>query len=233
MNTEATAYLQNQYPSKTAAMKGVESAINWGGLDLQESLLIEQAKQGNQHAFDSLIRKYRISILRATQRIIMHREDAEDVAQEAILRAFQCLRQFKGISKFSTWLNSIAVNQSLMALRKRRSSRVVSLVCETDECEYLHEPIDLRLDPERSYCREEIEGRIQHAIDRLPQSLRSAFILRYIDDLSTGQTARQLGISVAAVKSRVHRARVALKDRLQSYVQTTPENKIEWESALR
>jgi RNA polymerase sigma-70 factor (ECF subfamily) len=142
-------------------------------------------------------------------------EDAEDVLQEAFIKAFRSLSGFKGKSKFSTWLYRITVNLALMKLRRKKIDSVsldkpISIGEETVQREFEDES----LDPLEELIESESMGILDKAIDDLPKSYRAVFVLRHVEGLSTEETARILGISVPAVKSRLHRTRIALKEKL-------------------
>ena len=167
------------------------------------------------------MRTYDRKIFRLAHHITQHREDAEDVLQETFLKAYQNLAGFQGNSKFYTWLVRIAVNESLMKLRKRRSDRTVSLdeEVETEDGSMPREVPDWGPSPEQLYGREELNGILVRTIGGLPASFRTVFVLRDVEGLSTEETAEALALSVPAVKSRLLRARLQLRDRLSRFFQ--------------
>jgi RNA polymerase sigma-70 factor (ECF subfamily) len=181
-----------------------------------ESSLVAQARAGDAGAFSELVNRYERKIFRLAKNITRHDEDAEDVLQDAFLKAYEHLDNFQGNSKFYTWLVRIAVNEALMKLRKRRTDRTVPL----------DEPVDLGEDtvtreiavwednPEQRFSREEMQEILSEAIDSLKPDFRTVFVLRDIEELSTEEAAEALGISVPAVKSRLLRARLALREKL-------------------
>lgn len=170
-------------------------------------------------AYDELVRKYERQLFRIAQHITQNREDAEDVMQDAFLKAYEKLDQFQGNSKFYTWLVRIAVNESLMRLRKRRSGRMVSLDedVETEEGSVPRDLADWDPDPEQNYSQTELAEILRKTIQGLPPGFRVVFTLRDVDGLSTEETAETLGLSVPAVKSRLLRARLQLRERLSRY----------------
>lgn len=181
-----------------------------------ESLLIDQAQAGDAEAFSTLVRRYQNKIYRLAQHITQNVEDAEDVLQEAFLKAYEHLGGFQRNSKFYTWLVRIAVNEALMKLRKRRSDRTVPLdePLDTGE-EMVNREIAVWEDnPEQRYSREEMQQILNEAVQDLKPDFRTVFVLRDIEELSTEETAEALGISVPAVKSRLLRARLALREKL-------------------
>src|SRR3954465_2204488 len=181
-----------------------------------ESELVSRARQGDNRAFSSLVKQYEAKIFRLAQHITQNREDAEDVLQETFLKAYEHLSGFQGNSKFYTWIVRIAVNESLMKLRKRKGSRFVSLdePIETGEEEVKREIAVWEDNPEQRYSRDEMQAILNEAVDSLKPDFRTVFTLRDIEELSTEDTAEALGISVPAVKSRLLRARLQLREKL-------------------
>jgi RNA polymerase sigma-70 factor, ECF subfamily len=184
-----------------------------------EAAIVAQARLGDAKAFTDLLRRYEGKIFRLAQHITQNREDAEDVLQEAFLKADEHLDQFQGQSKFYTWIVRIAVNQALMKLRKRKSDRSVSLdeTIDTGEDTVAREIAAWDENPEQQYSREEVNEILSSAIDGLAPIYRAVFVLRDVDDLSTEETAEALELSVPAVKSRLLRARLQLRDKLTRY----------------
>jgi len=183
-----------------------------------EPVLVAAAKAGDISAFDTLVNRYERKIFRLTQNITQNREDAEDAMQEAFLKAFEHLGDFEGNSRFYTWLVRIAVNQALMKLRRRRPN-VVSLDEEIDTGEDMmpREIEDWGPSPAERYEQTEMGEILSKVIGDLDPSFRIVFQLRDIEQLSTEETAEALGLSVPAVKSRLLRARLKLRQRLNQY----------------
>ena len=186
---------------------------------VEESTLVAQSREGDSRAFSELVRRYQGKIFRLAQHITQNREDAEDILQETFLKAYEHLDQFKGDSKFYTWIVRIAVNQSLMKLRRRKGDKTVSLdeQIDTGEDTVVREIAAWGEDPEQRFSREELGGILDSAIDALDPLYRSVFVLRDIEELSTEETAEALGLSVPAVKSRLLRARLQLRERLTRF----------------
>jgi len=181
-----------------------------------ESVLVAQAKAGDQNAFAELVRRYERKVYRLAKNITRNDEDAEDVLQDAFLKAYTHLDNFKGDSKFYTWIVRIAVNEALMRLRKRKTDRTVPL---DEPVELGEETVQREIavwedNPEQQYSQEEWRRILDEAVDTLKPDFRTVFVLRDIEELSTEETAETLGISVPAVKSRLLRARLALRERL-------------------
>jgi RNA polymerase sigma-70 factor (ECF subfamily) len=186
---------------------------------VDESVLVAQARDGEMQAFSSLVRRYEGKIFRLAMHITQNREDAEDVLQETFLKAYEHLEQFKGDSKFYTWIVRIAVNQALMKLRRRRTDKTVSMdeTIDTGEDTVVREIAAWDEDPEQRFSREEIGEILDGAIESLEPIYRSVFMLRDVEDLSTEETAEALGLSVPAVKSRLLRARLQLREKLTRF----------------
>ena len=181
-----------------------------------ETILLAQAREGDTQAFGELVRRYESKIFRLAQHITQNREDAEDVLQETFLKAYEHLEQFQGNSKFYTWVVRIAVNQALMKLRRRKTDRSVSLdeTIDTGEDTIVREIAAWDESPEKRFSREEVGQILDSAVQSLEPPYRSVFALRDIEGFSTEETAESLGLSVPAVKSRLLRARLQLREKL-------------------
>lgn len=198
-------------------MEAIESRV--GEPTGDESVLVNAARKGDIGAFEELVRRYDRNVFRIAQHITQNREDAEDVVQDAFLKAYQNLGQFQGQSKFYTWLVRIAVNEALMRLRRRRPERMVSLDedVKTEEDSMPREIADWTPNPEQQYNQAELKDILSRTIQGLPTSFRTVFVLRDVEGLSTEETAEALGLSIPAVKSRLLRARLQLRERLTKY----------------
>jgi RNA polymerase sigma-70 factor (ECF subfamily) len=198
-------------------MEAIESKV--GEPTNDESVLVDAARKGDIGAFESLVKRYDRNVFRIAQHITQNREDAEDVVQDAFLKAYQNLGQFQGQSKFYTWLVRIAVNEALMRLRRRRPERMVSLDedVKTEEDSMPREIADWSPNPEQQYTQGELKDILSRTIQGLPASFRTVFVLRDVEGLSTEETADALGLSIPAVKSRLLRARLQLRERLNKY----------------
>lgn len=184
-----------------------------------ESALVTKARAGDAAAFTALVVRHEHSIFRLARHITQSAEDAEDVLQETFLKAYEHLNDFQGSSKFYTWLVRIAVNQALMKLRKRKTDRSISLdeTFDTGEETVTREIAAWAADPEQLYSQEELREILESAIEGLPPVFRAVFALRDIEELSTEETAAILNLSVPAVKSRLLRARLRLREKLTRY----------------
>src|SRR5260370_3281863 len=197
-----------------ATIKEMPATTEAGVFD--ESVLLARAREGDLAAFNELVNHYSRKIYRLAKHITQNDEDAEDVLQETFLKAFEHLSDFQGQSKFYTWIVRIAVNESLMKLRKRKSDRTVPLdePLDTGEDTVVREIAVWDENPEQQYSREELGKILEESVETLKPAFRTVFVLRDIEELSTEETAEALGISVPAVKSRLLRARVQLSARL-------------------
>jgi RNA polymerase sigma-70 factor (ECF subfamily) len=193
------------------------TASSQAGAD--ETTLVAQSREGDTAAFGELVRRYEGKIFRLAQHVTQNREDAEDVLQETFMKAYEHLDQFQGNSKFYTWIVRIAVNQALMKLRRRKTDKSVSLdeTIDTGEDTMVREIAAWDEDPEQRFSRDELGGILDTAVQSLEPPYRSVFTLRDIDELSTEETAEALGLSVPAVKSRLLRARLQLREKLTRY----------------
>src|SRR6266498_51394 len=185
----------------------------------EELALVHAAKAGDMSAFEELVRRYDRNVFRIAQHITQNREDAEDVVQDAFLKAYQNLANFQEQSKFYTWLVRIAVNEALMKLRRRQPERMVSLDedVKTEDDSLPREVADWSPNPEQQYTQAELRDILTRTIQGLPPSFRTVFVLRDVEGLSTEETAAALELSVPAVKSRLLRARLQLRERLNKY----------------
>lgn len=184
-----------------------------------DAALVKKAQAGDESAFAKLVERHERSIFRLARHITENVEDAEDVLQETFLKAYEHLGEFRGDSKFYTWLVRIAVNQALMKLRRRKGDRAISLdeTFDTGEETLVREIAVWAGDPEQLYSQEELRNILASAIDSLPPVFRTVFALRDIEELSTEETAQILNLSVPAVKSRLLRARLRLREKLTRY----------------
>jgi RNA polymerase sigma-70 factor (ECF subfamily) len=190
-----------------------------------EHLLVSSAKSGDTTAFEELVNRYEPKIFRLTLNITGNREDAEDAMQDAFLKSFSHLKEFQGNSRFYTWLVRIAANEALMRLRKRRPN-VLSLdePIEGDDDLVPRDIEDWGPSPEQRYAQKEMGGILSSVIEQLEPDYRIVFVLRDVEQLSTGETASALGISVPAVKSRLLRARLKLRQKLDRYLRQGGKN---------
>ena len=190
-----------------------------------EPLLVAAAKSGDATAFEELVRRYERKIFRLTMNITRNREDAEDAMQDAFMKAYTHLNNFHENSRFYTWLVRIAANEALMRLRKRRPNQFsLDEPLEGDDDLMPREIEDWGPSPEQRYAQSEMQEILNKVIDQLEPDFRVVFVLRDIEQLSTEETAAAIGISVPAVKSRLLRARLKLREKLDRYLRKGEPN---------
>jgi RNA polymerase sigma-70 factor, ECF subfamily len=194
-------------------MSVVNSDFTEDTMETSDAVLVSTAKLGDANAFVELSRRHSSRALQTAYRITRNRQDAEDAVQDSLLKAFTHLNTFQEKSSFSTWLTRITINSALMILRKKRVCVEISIDGSDDSGETYErwEPRSLTEDPENRFARSEREELLRDAILRLPPVIREAVELRQARDYSTREIAQALGISIAAVKSRLSRARLTLR----------------------
>jgi len=185
----------------------------------QDLALVHACKSGNAAAFGELVKRYDTKLFRIAQHITHNREDAQDAVQEAFLKVFRKLTQFQENSKFSTWLTRITVNESLMKLRKQRHNKEFSIDnnFESEDHSLTSELADWARNPEELYRGFELRNILRSELQELQPGLRVVFVLRDIEGLSTEETAEVLESTPVAVKARLWRARLKLRERLSKY----------------
>jgi RNA polymerase sigma-70 factor, ECF subfamily len=188
--------------------------------DEGDMTLVAAAKNENRQAFEILVERHARRVFFAARRMTRTREDAEDVVQQSLQKAFVHLRQFEGKSSFSTWLTRIAINEALILLRKSRGVREVLIndSAEGEETSFMLEIPDSGPNPEDNYSQRERQRILFSVLNELPHETRRAFQLRELDERSTEETARIMGISINAVKARLFHGRRKLRERLKHFV---------------
>jgi len=189
---------------------------------MEEERLVANLRAGGEEAFESLVRKHLGRMLAVAKRILRHEEDARDATQDAFIQAFKNIDRFKGDAKLGTWLHRIVVNTALMRRRSAKSRPAISI--EDLLPKYLDD--GHRMIPEDPWSdaavlaveTNETRAIVRGSIERLPDDYRDVVLLRDVEQLDTAETARALGISVALVKTRLHRARQALRGMLEQHV---------------
>ena len=182
----------------------------------EEERLIQRIRDGEHELFYELIRPYERRVYAAAFAILRNQADAEDAAQEAVLKAFKNLRQFRAEAKFSTWLIQITINEARMHRRKQQAGRVepIDNPKQEDEPYTPRDFADWREIPSEVLERKEVREKLAEAVASLGQIYREVFVLRDMEQLSIEETAKALGISTASVKTRLLRARLMLRDLL-------------------
>jgi len=207
--------LKNNIEREEAAIAFIDSIPGEGDM-----ALVAAAKNGNRKAFEILVKRHQQRIFFVARRITRRREDAEDVVQQSFQKAFTHLRKFEGRSAFSTWLTRIAVTEALMLLRRNRGLHEV-LIDDLNGNEETTAPLELpgsSPDPEAIYSQREWVEMLSLAMNELSPGIRTAIQLRELDERSSDETARILGISVSALKGRMFHGRRKLRDRLKRIV---------------
>src|ERR1700722_5638563 len=193
-------------PERRSAGNGVDVKLPLQLLD--EARLAAEAKRGESAAFDELWRAYAKGVLRTTYRITRNREDAEDALQDSFLSAFANIRAFDGRSRFSTWLMRIAINSSLMIVRKKHTAFELSLDARApDGGREVADLPDRAPDPETQFVRTERAEILRQAIGTLRPSIRRAIELQKLGGHSVQETAAKMGLTVTAAKSRLNQAK--------------------------
>jgi len=183
-----------------------------------EAALLDAARRRDPGAFKELVSRYGPRIFRLAQNITRNREDAEEVSQDSFTRAFLHMDAFRGDSRFYTWLVRIAINQSLMKLRTRRSRELhLDRPATTDVATSFAEVADNAPTPEQRYSQAELRQILAAAMSKLPMTFREVLVLREVEERSTEETARMLGLSISAVKSRALRGRQKLHEVLTKH----------------
>jgi RNA polymerase sigma-70 factor, ECF subfamily len=187
-----------------------------------DTALVAGAKTGDPRAFELLVERHEGKIFSLAHRMTRNREDAEDVVQQSFQKAFIHLKKFEGESLFSTWLTRIAINEALMLLRRKRGTREVILESNKEGETAL--PLDIPdagPNPEDSCLQREEQRIVSAAVKELTPGMRKAIELRELRELSTGETARVMGLSVGAVKARIFHGRKKLRQTLKRYAEPT------------
>jgi RNA polymerase sigma-70 factor, ECF subfamily len=176
-----------------------------------ESDLIDRIINGEKQLYEGIVRKYNQRLYRIARSFIKNEDEIEDVMQETYIKAYLHLKQFEGKSQFSTWLTRILINQANQSLNKEKSvrSHISNSSDELPDIKFSSEPA-----PDQNLMNDEMKKYLEHAIDELPETLRSVFIMREIEGLSVNETSDALSISIENIKTRLHRAKANLKDSL-------------------
>lgn len=189
-----------------------------GYRELADDGLVGMCQGGDQTAFDELMRRHQTAVMKIALSIVRDKQDAEDEVQNAFWKAYEHINQFQRDSKFSTWLTRIVVNQCLMKLRQARRAKFAYLDDALPGEEVgPFELCDLRQSPEDSLGQMEVARVLAKEISRTPPLLRNVFLLRDVQEKPMSEVAEQLGISVAAAKSRLLRARTELRTRMERH----------------
>lgn len=192
--------------------------------------MITSILAGDVQQFHELIRPYEKSVYVMALTLVKNEADAEEIAQEAFLKAFRNLRSFRSEARFSTWLISITLNEARSRLRRAATVKMQSLDEPEDEPGHVSPALlrDWREIPSEVVERQEVRQLLQDTIETLPPIYRQVFVLRDLEELSVNETAEALSISVASVKVRLHRARMMLQKRLAPLLKQQAKPKRRW-----
>jgi len=194
-----------------------------------DSLLVKRAQQEDDSAFTELVRRYERKVYNICYRMLGREDEASEALQDAFLRAYQFLKKFKGKSTFYTWLYRIATNVCLTRLRKRKTALTSSIEeAGSNGKAWKRKPIfvssdvigeipDASKSPERLVRQKELREALNQAVEELPTEFRTVVVLRDFEGLSNREVSKVLNLSVPAVKSRLHRGRLFLRNRLEQY----------------
>jgi RNA polymerase sigma-70 factor, ECF subfamily len=185
-------------------------------------VLVDRVSAGERRAFEPLVRRHERRVFRVTLAILGNVEDAEEAMQDTFLKAFRHLDQFRRDAQFTTWLTRIAVNAAI-EMRKSRKNFVPLSESEGPEEQFLprhYEP--WKSNPEQLYGKQEIHRIVEEAIQALPEIYRQAFVLRDVEGLSAEDAAEALGLTVPALKSRLLRGRLMMRERLAAVLEVRP-----------
>lgn len=206
--------IQSKKGHRDDAMKECVGVRRLACLEDPNASLVEALKSRVPLAFDELVERYEKRLLRITYKMTMSREDAEDVVQNTFLQVYRNIARFRGECHFGTWITAIAINESRMALRKRKKVFIsIDAGTEGEEhcaCREISEPSH---SPEQSYLARELEENLRGRVTKLRKSTRRVFEMHFSEELPLNEIARRLGLSMAAVKSRLFRARQDLQGR--------------------
>ena len=193
-----------------------------------EKLLVKKSQSGDIESFELLISAYDKRAYNIAYRIMGNEEDAKDMAQEALLRIYKSIKDFKGQSSFSTWLYRIVTNVCLDELRRRKNEKYISMdsTIQTDSGELHMELCSDKETPESVYERVEQKELIMNAIGELSEDYKSAIVLRDIQGFSYEEISKMLDCSLGTVKSRINRARNMLRERLKSCMELSHEYRV-------
>jgi RNA polymerase sigma-70 factor, ECF subfamily len=176
-----------------------------------ESDLIAKIIKGEKQLYEEIIRKYNQRLYRVARSFIKSEDEIEDVMQETYIKAYLHLKQFEGKSQFSTWITRILINQASQSLNKEKRMRdhIADIPHELPDTKFSNDPA-----PDQNLMNAEMKKYLEHAIDELPESLRSVYMMREVEGFSVNETSEALSISIENVKTRLHRAKTSLKDSL-------------------
>jgi RNA polymerase sigma-70 factor, ECF subfamily len=191
-----------------------------------DEALVERARSKDEAAFEELVGRYEDKLYRLAMRFVRNETDAQEILQDAFLSAWRNLPSFEGRAQFGSWMYRVTVNAALMLLRSRNRHPEVTVDdvepsvlndAVADSGQTVRSNSDWSQRPDEQLQSDEVRRHIQKSVDALPDGLRTVFLLRDVEEISTEETAEMLGLSVPAVKTRLHRARLALREAIGRY----------------
>src|SRR5260370_242389 len=183
---------------------------------------VESILAGGRRAFESLVRKHERRVFGVTVAVLGNAEDAEEAMQDTFVKAFHHIEQFRRESRFTTWLTRIAVNEALQKRQARKSSVSLDEIGEADVKVFPHRSHQWHEDPEKLFGKQEVRMMVEDAIRALPPIYRETFVLRDVEGLRAEEAAEILGLTLPAIKSRLLRARLLMRDALAARLENTP-----------
>jgi RNA polymerase sigma-70 factor (ECF subfamily) len=193
--------------------------------------LVERVRAGERQAFDQIVRLHERYVYRTCVAITGNAEDAEDAMQDTFIKAYRNLEGFRGESRFSTWLTRIAINEALQRVRRRRPTESLDAPLEQEDGAAPRQVEDWHPNPEQLYAGQQLRQLVEEAVLALPPVYRVVFLLRDVCEQSNTETAEALDLSVAAVKSRLLRARLMVRESLAEKLQLEPSLKRKFQRA--
>jgi len=188
-------------------------------MKMSEQQLVERAKNGDTKAFEELMKRTQTNIYNLGLRLLGNKEDAADIMQETYINAYENLNKFEGKSSFSTWLYRIATNNALMKLRKEKNKKIsIDEIKKIGDKTYKRDISDWSENPSSYFKSNELKEVLQQAINSLPPKYKSVFILHDIEGIPISEVASILSLSIPAVKTRVHRSRMFLREKISEYI---------------
>ncbi len=185
-------------------------------------VLVDRVVAGDRRAFESLVRRHERRVFRVTLAVLGNAEDAEEAMQDTFVKAFRHIEQFRRESRFTTWLTRIAVNEALQKRQARKSALSLDEIGEADVKVFPHRSHKWHEDPEKLYGKQEVRMMVEDAIRALPPIYRETFVLRDVEGLRAEEAAEILGLTLPAIKSRLLRARLLMREALAARLENTP-----------
>jgi RNA polymerase sigma-70 factor, ECF subfamily len=185
-------------------------------------ILIDRVVAGDRRAFESLVRRHERRVFRVTLAVLGNAEDAEEAMQDTFVKAFRHIEQFRRESRFTTWLTRIAVNEALQKRQARKSAVSLDEIGEAEVKVFPHRSHRWHEDPEKLFGKQEVRMMVEDAIRALPPIYRETFVLRDVEGLRAEEAAEILGLTLPAIKSRLLRARLLMREALAARLENTP-----------